>query len=264
VIVKEEDMGTVTIKPQTKNIELPPIRRIQADRPFVWLRAGWGDFLHNWLPSLAYGVVFALLGYFLIEYAWSRLHLAMALTSGFLLVAPFLAIGFYDLSRRQEYPGRYSPFEGVRGNAGSIGMFAFLLAFILSAWERISAILVGLFLKTDIVTSEGFTLGLLLAPEHMGFIIPYFAVGALVAALTFALAVVSLPMLMDRKVDFITAIVTSLWVVRENPLPMLVWAILIAVLGFIGLLAWFVPLAIIFPVLGHATWHAYRELVEQG
>jgi uncharacterized membrane protein len=257
-------MGTVTIKPRTKHIELPSIRRVQALKPFTWLRAGWGDFLHNWPLSLTYGVLFAVLGYLLVDYVWSRLHLAMALTTGFLLVAPFLAIGFYDLSRRQENPGQFRPFEGLRANIGSIGMFALLLAFILSAWERISAILVGLFLRTDIVASESFSLGLLLAPEHIGFLIPYMAFGALVAALAFALAVVSLPMLMDRKVDIITAIVTSLWVVRENPLPMLVWAILIAVLGFLGLLAWFLPLVVIFPVLGHATWHAYRDLVEQG
>lgn len=151
----------------------------------------------------------------------------------------------------------------MRANIGSIGMFALLMAFIMSAWERISAILVG-FLNSDIVTSASFSLGLLLAPEHIGFRAPYMVFGALVAALAFSLAVVSLPMLMDRKVDLITAIMTSLWVVRENPLPMLVWAILIAVLGFVGMLAWFVPLVIIFPVLGHATWHAYRDLVDQG
>lgn len=257
-------MGTVTIKPHTKHIELPSIRRVQAHQPLAWLRAGWSDFLHNWPLSLTYGVLFAALGYVLVDYAWSRLHLAMALTTGFLLVAPFLAIGFYDLSRRQENPGRYKPFEGLRANIGSIGMFALLLAFVMSAWERISAILVGLFLKTDIVTSASFSLGLLLAPEHIGFLAPYMAFGALVAALAFSLAVVSLPMLMDRRVDIITAIMTSLWVVRENPLPMLVWAALIAVLGFAGLLAWFLPLVIVFPVLGHATWHAYQDLVQQG
>lgn len=256
-------MGTVTIKPHTKHIDLPSIRRVQALQPLTWLRAGWADLLHNWPLSLAYGVLFAVLGFVLVDYAWSRLHLAMALTTGFLLVAPFLAIGFYDISRRQENPGRFKPFEGVGANLSSIGMFALLMAFIMSAWERISAILVGLFLKTDIVTNESFSLGLLLAPEHIGFIAPYMAFGALVAALAFALAVVSLPMLMDRKVDIITAIMTSLWVVRENPLPMLVWASLIAVLGFVGLLAWFLPLVVIFPVLGHATWHAYRDLVEQ-
>lgn len=257
-------MDTVSIKPHTKHIALPSIRRVRAQQPFVWLRAGWGDFLRNWPLSLTYGVLFAVLGYILVDYAWSRLHLAMALTTGFLLVAPFLAIGFYDLSRRQENPGQFRPFEGLRANVGSIGMFALLLAFIMSAWERISAILVGLFLRSDIVTSKSFSLGLLVAPEHIGFLVPYMAIGALVAALAFALAVVSLPMLMDRRVDIITAIITSLWVVRENPLPMLVWAILIAVLGFVGLLAWFLPLAIVFPVLGHATWHAYRDLVEQG
>ncbi len=256
-------MDTVSIKPHSKHIELPPICRVSALSPFRWLRAGWGDFLHDWPWSLAYGVLFAALGYLLIGYAWARLHLAMALTTGFLLVAPFLAIGFYDLSRRRENPGRDKPFAGLRANAASIGMFALMLAFILSAWERISAILVGLLVKSDIVTSDRFSLALLLAPEHVGFLVPYMLFGALVAALTFALAVVSLPMLMDRRVDLITAIMTSLWVVRENPLPMLVWALLIAVLGFAGLLAWFIPLAIIFPVLGHATWHAYRDLVAQ-
>ena len=83
----------------------------------------------------------------------------------------------------------------------------------------------------------------------------------MLAALVFALSVVSLPMLMDRKVDFVTAIMTSLWVVRENPLPMLAWAIVIGMLTLLAELLWFVPLAVIFPLLGHATWHAYRDLV---
>ncbi len=257
-------MASVTIKPHTRNIQLPTLRRVKATAPFHWLRAGWNDFVHNWVLSLIYGAIFAAAGYLMIEYVWARLHLAIALTSGFLLVAPFLAIGFYDLSRRQEVRGLYRPFQGVRENATSIGLYGFMLAFILSGWERISAILVGLLLKADIVTDQRFSLTLLLAPEHIGFIVPYMLFGALVAALVFALSVVSLPMLMDRRVDLITAIVTSLWVVRENPLPMLVWALLIAVLGFIGLLAWFIPLVIVFPVLGHATWHAYRDLVEQG
>lgn len=254
-------MNTVTIKPDTKHIDLPEIHRVSPGRPLTWLRLGWEDFLRAWPLSLTLGVIFAVMGYLLIDYVWARLHLAMALTSGFLLVAPFLAIGFYEMSRRQGRLDETKAFEGLRANAGSIGLFGLLLAFILSAWERISAILVGLFLKSDIVTSQGFSLTLLLAPEHMGFIVPYFLIGGVVAALVFALSVVSLPMLLDRKVDLITAIVTSLWVVRENPLPMLVWALLIGVLGFIGLLAWFVPLAVIFPVLGHATWHAYRDLV---
>lgn len=256
-------MSTVTIKPHTKHIDLPAVHRVPAMRPLHWLRLGWNDFTQAWPLSLTLGMVFAVLGYLLIDYVWARLHLAMALTSGFLLVAPFLAIGFYEISRRHGQGGDRPMFDGLRANAASIGLFGLLLAFILSAWERISAILVGLFLKTDIVTDQSFSLALLFGPEHMGFIVPYMLIGGVVAALVFALSVVSLPMLMDRKVDLITAVVTSLWVVRDNPLPMLVWAISIGVLGFIGLLAWFVPLAVIFPVLGHATWHAYRDLVAQ-
>ncbi len=256
-------MSTIIIKPRTRHIDLPAIRRVGAARPMAWLRAGWRDFTRQWPVSLAYGALFAVLGYVLVDHAWSRPHLAMALTTGFLLVAPFLAIGFYDLSRRQERPGLLKPFDSVCGNASSIGMLALLLAFILSAWERLSAILVALFLTQDLVTDRSFSLALMFTREHIGFVVPFFILGGLIAMLSFALSVVSLPMLMDRKTDFITAIVTSLWVVRENPLTMLVWAVLIALLGFAGQMAWFIPLAVIFPVLGHATWHAYRELVEQ-
>lgn len=254
-------MSTETIKPHSRHIDLPRLYQVPALRPLTWLRAGWQDFVHAWPLSLTLGILFAVLGYLLVDYVWARLHLAMALTSGFLLVAPFLAIGFYEISRRQGQVGEAPLFDGLRANAGSIGLFGLLLAFILSAWERISAILVGLFLRSDIVTDQSFSLSLLFAPEHIGFLVPYMLTCGMVAALVFALSVVSLPMLMDRKVDLITAIVTSLWVVRENPLAMLVWALLIGVLGFIGLLAWFVPLAVVFPVLGHATWHAYRDLV---
>lgn len=256
-------MSTISFKPHTRHIDLPVLRRVGVDRPLFWLRAGWSDLLHNLPHSLGLGALFAVLGYLLVDHAWSRPHLAMALTTGFLLVAPFLAIGFYELSHRREHSAPHRPFAGVRENAGSIGMYALLLAFLLSAWERLSAILVGLFLKNDIVVSTDFSLSLLFAPEHLVFVIAYFALGGLIAAFTFALSVVSLPMLMDRKVDLVTAVVTSLWVVRENVLPMLIWAILIGGLVFLGQLAWYVPLAVIFPVLGHATWHAYRDLVEQ-
>lgn len=255
-------MSTLIVKPHGGHIDLPAVHRVDAARPFAWLRAGWQDFRRNWPVSLAYGVLFSALGYLLVDQAWSRPHLAMALTTGFLLFAPFLAIGFYDLSRRGERPGLLKPFAGMRHNASSIGMFALLLAFILSAWERLSAILVGLFLRNDIVTDGSFYLGLLFTPEHLNFIIPYVIFGGILAAVVFALSVVSLPMLVDRRVDIVTALVTSLWVVRQNPLPMLVWALLIAALAALGELAWFVPLAVIFPILGHATWHAYRDLVE--
>lgn len=253
-------MSTISIKPNTHNIDLPVIRRVETGHVLLWLKHGWKDLLRTWPASLGIGILFTLLGYLLMEYAWSRPHLALTLTSGFLLVSPFLAIVFYELSRRHE-ASRALRFEGVRRNAISIGMYALLLAFILSSWERISAIMVALFFKGDLAAGGTFPLAALFAPEHIGFVVPYLLAGGALAALVFALSVVSLPMLMDRKVDFVTAIVTSLWVVRENPLPMLIWAIVIGALTLLSELFWFLPLAIIFPLLGHATWHAYRDLV---
>lgn len=254
-------MSTLSIKPHTPNIRLPAIRQVEASRPLVWLRKGWSDFLHHWPLSLAAGAAFTLLGYFLLRFAWPRPHLAMTLSTGFLLVAPFLAMVFYELSRRLEKKVGARYFDGARKNLASIGMFALLLAFILSSWERLSAIMVALFLGSDIFSGGNFTLGMLFTPDHLDFVIPYMLAGGILAALVFSLSVVSLPMLMDRKTDIATAVVTSLWVVRENPLTMLIWAFVIGALTLLGEIAWFFPLAIIFPLLGHASWHAYRDLV---
>ncbi len=259
-------MNTSVVCPSSKHIDLPCLYRVPALQPLHWLREGLRDMLQTWPASLSLGAVFSVLGYALVNYAWERLHLAMALTSGFLLVAPILAIGFYELSSRLEQGRRLggpgAPFAGVRRNIGSIALFGFLLAFILSAWERLSAILVGLFLRGDFVSIGYFDFGLLFTGGHLGFVAAYIGFGAVLAALVFALSVVSLPMLMDRQVDLVTAMMTSLWVVRENVPAMLVWAALIAGLTVLGIASAFVALALIFPLLGHATWHAYRDLVE--
>lgn len=259
-------MNSSVVRPHTPHLELPGIRRVGVDQPFVWLRRGLNDFRRSWPLSLTYGIVFALAGWLMVGMGWSSTHLAMVLTTGFLLVAPFLAIVFYDISHRLEMrhpvPDLLRPFASVKRNATYIGLYAFMLAFLLSAWERLSAVVVALFLRSDIVTTDSFSLALIFRPEHMNFILAYVAFGALFAAAVFALSVVSLPMLMHRKTDIVTALVTSLWVVRENPLPMLLWAALIVGFTTVGYLTWFIGLAVIFPLLGHATWYAYRDLVE--
>ena len=101
----------------------------------------------------------------------------------------------------------------------------------------------------------------MLTIDHLGFLLLYGAFALLLGLAAFTLGVVSLPMLMDRKVDIVTALVTSLWVFRENPGTMLVWASCIVGLTAVAALTWFVALAVVFPVLGHATWYAYRDLV---
>lgn len=252
-------------RPHSIHMEFPGVVLVSAGSPFEWLRNGWQDMRRSLPVSLGYGLVFALLGYLLLSFAWPRLHLAMALTSGFLLVAPLVALGFYDLSRQIESRAKPSLAHALtawRRNSGSVGMYVVLLLFILVTWERLSAIIVGLFLGgnvTDVTNLFGEVIG---SGEHLPFLAAYALFGLAMAGLVFAISVASLPMLLDRDIDLATAVMTSLWVVRENPLPMLVWAAIIAGLIALGYLAFYIGLVLVFPLLGHATWHAYRALVE--
>ena len=260
-------MERMIYRPNVRHMDLPGIRLVPLISPFLWLRDGLSDLRRAWPISLAFGVVFAALGYLLVNFAWSWPHLAMALTSGFLLLAPFLAIIFYDLSRQLESAtplSRRHTLTAWRANAWSIGLYATLLLMLLIAWERISAILVGLFLVENVPAVENLYAVLLTSGDHLTFVIAYSLFGLLFAAVVFALSVVSLPMMLDRKVDIATALVTSLWTVRENPAVMLLWAAIIVVLIAVGYLTWFIGLVLFFPLLGHATWRAYRDLVEPG
>lgn len=258
-------MEKMIFRPHSRHMQYPGIRIVSFGSPLTWLREGLADLRRCWPISLAYGLVFAILGYFLTSYAWTQVHLAMALTSGFLLLAPFLALGFYDLSRQLDLglrPSLHHTFAAWHENGGSIGLFGSLLMIALIGWERLSTILVALFMTGNPPGVENLFGEAIASGEHTTFLIAYALFGAVIAAMVFALSVVSLPMLLDRKVDTGTAMMTSLWAVRENPRVMLLWAAIIAALIVVGYLTWFIGLMVFFPLLGHATWRAYREMIE--
>jgi uncharacterized membrane protein len=253
--------------PQAAHMNLPGIRNVSMGQPLHWLRAGAQDMRLAWPLSLFYGAVFAVLGYSLVHGAWARPHLAMALTSGFLFVAPVLATVFYCVSHRLEHhhklPGLLVPLLSWRANPASLGMFALMLVFVLSVWERISAILVGLMLNGSGIGGLADLLSVDAVRQHADFVLAYLAFGGALALMVFSLSVVSLPMLLHRRVDFATALVTSFLATKHNFPAMLLWGGMIAVLIAVGMATDFVAMTVIFPWLGHASWHAYRDLVEQ-
>lgn len=258
-------MSNITLQSPYAHFSLPNICTVDAARPFRWLYLGGHDLLKSWPVSLGLGILFTFAGRYLVDWAWLRPYLGMVLTTGFLLVSPFLAIGFYAMSRRVEHNHRLPwslIFSGIRRNAVSIGLYAVLLAFALSVWERLSAIIIGLFLFNGVIESGYFSLRVLFSPEHIGFDLVYTLFGAALAGCVFILSVVTLPMLMTHRIDTVTAIMINIRVVRENPIAMLVWAGIIATLGVIGIASSLYAFVIIFPLLGHATWHAYRDMVK--
>jgi uncharacterized membrane protein len=242
---------------------LPAIRHVPVGAPFDWLRRGWRDFQAAALSSVFYGMVFALMGrtvtYVLrhaYEYVW-------ALTSGFLLVGPFLAIGLYQLSRQHEsgLPLRLGPtLTAWRPNVASIGIFGLVLGVILLLWSRASLVVIAVSFPDQMPSFEHFIANAA-SVENLQFLVAYLAIGGFFAGLVFAISVVAVPMMLDRNTDGIVAALTSLRACHDNPRTMLVWGALITGLTVLGFASFYLGLVVVVPVIGHATWHAYRDLV---
>jgi uncharacterized membrane protein len=242
---------------------IPGIRPVGALAPFGWLAHGWQDFRAHPLPSVFYGVCFALMGWLIVLTFRHAYEYVSALVTGFFLVGPFLAIGLYALSRRRERgePAWLAPtLDAWRPNAGAIGMFALVLAVILLIWARASLIVFALFYTGEMPSVEGF-LGQLVSLDNLEFLFAYLCVGGFFAVLVFAISVVSVPMMLDRDTDGIVAVLTSLKAFAANVPAMAVWGTLIAVVVAAGFALFFAGLVVAVPVIGHATWHAYRALV---
>ncbi len=244
---------------------LPRVRKVGLSRPLVWIRAGWLDLRANPLPSLAYGLLFALAGDLIILAALNRPHLLTVAISGFFLIAPLLAAGLYELSRalaKDEHLFFIDSLRCFRRNGESLLFLGLILGLISLFWERVSAVAFAL-VAIDSPTSGAIFLNeIIVSGEHLAFTATWFATGALLALLVFAGTVVSVPLILDRDTDAPTAIATSLRTFIGNVFPLLVWAALIVALTLLGFASLLFGLVLIMPILGHASWHAYRELVE--
>ncbi len=249
---------------QTSPSKMPVVRVVGAGAPLRWLAAGWRDFRRHPLPSAFYGACFAFMGFVIwIVFRFAYQYVS-ALVTGFFLVGPFLAIGLYALSRRDERgepPWLAPTLDAWATNKGAIGMFALVLAVILLVWARASLVVFALFFTQDLPSLTDF-MAQMLSFANIEFLLAYLCVGGFFAVLVFAISVVSVPMMLDRNTDGIVAVLTSLKAFAANVPAMLVWGTLIVVLVGVGFATWFAGLVVATPVIGHATWHAYRELVE--
>jgi uncharacterized membrane protein len=249
---------------EAQHSTVPAVRVVGASAPLRWLAAGWRDFLAHPLPSAFYGACFATMGYLIHVVFQHAYQYVSSLVTGFFLVGPFLAIGLYALSRQTERgePASLGPtLDAWAPNKSAIGLFALVLAVILLLWARASLVVFALFFTQDIPDLHDFV-GRIFAFDQIEFLLVYLCVGGFFAVLVFAISVVSVPMMLDRNEDGIVAVLTSLKAASANIPAMIVWGLLIVVLIGAGFALWFAGLIVTVPVIGHATWHVYRELVE--
>lgn len=251
--------------PLDQHFSLPGVRRVELDRPFFWLKAGWRDLRANPIASLAYGLLFAIAGDIILILVWRNAHLFFAAISGFFLISPLLCAGLYEISRRHESGLTSTHLQSLAGwsrNGESIAMFGLFLAFVGFVWERLSAVLFTL-LAPDLATElTSFLTGIVQSSEHLTLAIVWLLAGGCLALFVFSISAVSIPMLLDRDTDFVTAMMTSVRAVLRNPLALMIWGAVIVLLALIGFATLLFGLIVLIPLIGHATWHAYRELVE--
>ena len=239
-----------------------PLQRLRWSDPLRWLALGLRDFRRAPGIGLFYGASFALMGWALITVYQRAPEYVLALSAGFLLVGPFMCLGLYQTSLRLEAGQRPDLGESLLAwdrKLGTLAIFGFVLLVLEMLWGRASLIIFAV--SFDGMPDFKGSLMALLNPDNLQFIVAYLLVGGVFAGLIFSISVVSIPMILDRQTDAITAALTSLRLVLSQPGVMLLWGALITLLVVLAMLPWFAGLVVVGPVLGHASWHAYRAAV---
>jgi uncharacterized membrane protein len=236
---------------------------IPITRPFVWLGLAWDDLLHHRAASLAYGVMVSLLGALILAYDRNPIYVAGAVVA-FMLAGPIITAGICELSRARDH-GVVSDFQSslsaLRVNRSRLLSFAEILAAVALLWFVVVAGL--LYMQTGTISPNLTSTvgGDVLRQLSQDQIVAYGAALGILGVVVLALSVVTVPMIIEHHVDAKTAIRISLQVARHNLMAMVVWAMLILTLVFVGFATSLWAMVVIFPLLGHATWCAYRDLV---
>lgn len=249
--------------PDTPSIFSLPLATLSRSDPIAWLKLGWADFQRCPRIGLFYGLCFFAMGHALLAVFQSAPEYVLALSAGFLLMGPFLCLGLYDASKAMQThshrPSLRASLAAWRPTKGTMAIFAGVLLILEMLWGRAALVVFAVSFNT--MPEKVNLLAMLLDPENLGFLITYTVVGGIFAGLIFVTSVISIPMIMDRQTDAVSAGLTSIRACLNNPGVMLLWGALITGLIVLALLPAFLGLFIIGPVLGHASWHAYRHIV---
>ena len=244
-------------------VEPLSIIRVSLIRPFVWLWRGLGDLRHTPGASLAYGLMVSVMGAVILGF-WRHPYLIAASITGFLLVGPLLTAGLCELSRRRA-AGEAVNFDASLSVLGlhreALVQFGTGLLTIGALWFAVSTLILSLALGSAGPSVSATLWGGVLDQMTMAQAVSYVVIGAILAGIVFARSVVSVPLIIDRDTDAQTAMRTSKRVMLDDLPAMILWSMLIVALVAIGFATYLVGMVVVFPLLGHATWHAYRDLL---
>jgi uncharacterized membrane protein len=252
---------------ETHSPSVPQINEVDLSDLKASLALGWTDFTRAPLLGLIFSAVYVLGGW-LIFWAMTtkgQVWWTLPASAGFPILGPFIACGFYEISRRLEArePLTAAGVFGVifRQKDRQVPAMAAVIVVYFLFWNFLSHMIFALFLGNATMTNVSSSIEVFLTPDGLVMLAFGTLVGAAFATLLFCLTVVSLPMLLDREVDFVTAMLTSFALVQANPRVMLGWGALIAICLFLGMLPAFLGLFIVLPLFGHASWHLYRRAI---
>jgi uncharacterized membrane protein len=252
----------------------PPIRLVIANAAFSdvkkALRAGLHDFTMRPGLSLFFGLFYAFFGALLISglLIFDQIWIAIAAGIGFPLVAPFLAAGLYEKSRRLKSEGDFNASDiflvVFRQRRREFGWMAFIVLFIFWMWAYQVRVWLAIFLQWQSFSSLEDLVPILFTTQDGALFLLFTAGGGLLmAAILYTLTAISMPLLLDKDVDIMTAMITSIMTVRKSPFVMLSWGAVVGALTLLAIAPLFLGIIFIFPILGHATWHLYEHLVSE-
>ncbi len=247
---------------------IPKVNKVTADDIAESLKAGMSDFAARPVMSGFFGLFYAVFGIlFVYTLVWLKMiWMIIPAVVAFPLVAPFAAAGLYEMSRRLQTGESFGWSEILTVMANQrkreMGWMAFVTLFILWVWfYQFRTVLVIVLKDASFSDLNGFLNTVLYTPQGWTFLAIGTCVGAFLSAVLFSVTVVAMPMLLDREIDFVSAMLTSIRVVTENPAVMLTWAAIISVTMLMSLVPAFLGLIFTLPVLGHTTWHLYQRAV---